>query len=208
MTELTIKKLDLDTLTNRKCATKLSKIYNAEGRIDRTRWDVVDSIAAIVTDELFVDDFGTQKNLAKAIGLSASTISKMVRASSVHELDAFRDLKMSTVFEILPIVDDSDKLTGFLTYIGAGEQCDGLDALHGMTQAEVRKALKMYLTDNCPEEVEPETVEPETVEPETVEPNVVVDTNTKIMVIDGVPFRLDDEAIIRLMDLAATLERM
>ena len=67
MLELTT--INTTELTNKKLGTQLNNIKKAVDTGNNQQWKIADAIATIVDDELFVDDFETEGNLAKVLEL-------------------------------------------------------------------------------------------------------------------------------------------
>ena len=68
-------------LTNKKLGTQLNAIKKAVDTGNNQQWKIADAIATIVDDELFVDDFETEGNLAKVLGMSRPNLNKMKKSS-------------------------------------------------------------------------------------------------------------------------------
>ena len=102
MLELTT--INTTELTNKKLGTQLNTIKKAVDTGNNQQWKIADAIATIVDNELFVDDFETEGNLAKVLGMSRPNLNKMKKASHYHkeveELNAFTLIK---VMELLVI---------------------------------------------------------------------------------------------------------
>ena len=102
MLELTT--INTTELVNKKLGTQLNNIKKAVETGNNQQWKIVDAIATIVDDELFIDDFESEKNLASVLGMSRSNLNKMKNASHYHkevsELNAFT---LSKVMELLVI---------------------------------------------------------------------------------------------------------
>ena len=82
MLELTT--INTTELTNKKLGTQLNNIKKAVDTGNNQQWKIADAIATIVDDELFVDDFETEGNLAKVLGMSRPNLNKMKKASHYH----------------------------------------------------------------------------------------------------------------------------
>ena len=78
MLELTT--INTTELTNKKLGTQLNAIKKAVDTGNNQQWKIADAIATIVDDELFVDDFETEGNLAKVLGMSRPNLNKMKKA--------------------------------------------------------------------------------------------------------------------------------
>ena len=102
MLELTT--INTTELVNKKLGTQLNNIKNAVETGNNQQWKIADAIATIVDNELFIDDFESEKNLASVLGMSRSNLNKMKNASHYHkevsELNAFT---LSKVMELLVI---------------------------------------------------------------------------------------------------------
>ena len=159
MLELTT--INTTELTNKKLGTQLNNIKKAVDAGNNQQWKIADAIATIVDDALFVDDFETEGNLAKVLGMSRPNLNKMKKASHYHkevaELNAFT---LTKVMELLVI--PQDKIVEFL---------DDYMITPSSTCREVREAVSAWkddnivadakITDSEDEEVTEDEVEPE-----------------------------------------------
>ena len=136
MLELTT--INTTELTNKKLGTQLNTIKKAVDTGNNQQWKIADAIATIVDDELFVDDFETEGNLAKVLGMSRPNLNKMKKASHYHkevaELNAFT---LTKVMELLVI--PQDEIVDFL---------DGYMITPSSTCREVREAVSAWKDDN------------------------------------------------------------
>ena len=136
MLELTT--INTTELTNKKLGTQLNAIKKAVDTGNNQQWKIADAIATIVDDELFIDDFETEGNLAKVLGMSRPNLNKMKKASHYHkeveELNAFTLIK---VMELLVI--PQDEIVDFL---------DGYMITPSSTCREVREAVSAWKDDN------------------------------------------------------------
>ena len=125
-------------LTNKKLGAQLNNIKKAVDTGNNQQWKIADAIATIVDDELFVDDFETEGNLAKVLGMSRPNLNKMKKASHYHkevaELNAFT---LTKVMELLVI--PQDEIVDFL---------DGYMITPSSTCREVREAVSEWKDDN------------------------------------------------------------
>lgn len=125
-------------LTNKKLDTQLNAIKKAVDTGNNQQWKIADAIATIVDDELFVDDFETEGNLAKVLGMSRPNLNKMKKASHYHkevaELNAFT---LTKVMELLVI--PQEEIVDFL---------DGYMITPSSTCREVREAVSAWKDDN------------------------------------------------------------
>ena len=136
MLELTT--INTTELTNKKLGTQLNTIRKAVDTGNNQQWKIADAIATIVDDELFVDDFETEGNLAKVLGMSRPNLNKMKKASHYHkevaELNAFT---LTKVMELLVI--PQEEIVDFL---------DGYMITPSSTCREVREAVSAWKDDN------------------------------------------------------------
>lgn len=136
MLELTT--INTTELTNKKLGTQLNNIKKAVDTGNNQQWKIADAIATIVDDELFIDDFETEGNLAKVLGMSRSNLNKMKKASHYHkevaELNAFT---LTKVMELLVI--PQEEIVDFL---------DGYMVTPSSTCREVREAVSAWKDDN------------------------------------------------------------
>lgn len=125
-------------LTNKKLGTQLNNIKKAVDTGNNQQWKIADAIATIVDDDLFVDDFETEGNLAKVLGMSRPNLNKMKKASHYHkevaELNAFT---LTKVMELLVI--PQEEIVDFL---------DGYMITPSSTCREVREAVTAWKDDN------------------------------------------------------------
>ena len=136
MLELTT--INTTELTNKKLGTQLNAIKKAVDTGNNQQWKIADAIATIVDEELFVDDFETEGNLAKVLGMSRPNLNKMKKASHYHkevaELNAFT---LTKVMELLVI--PQEEIVDFL---------DGYMITPSSTCREVREAVSAWKDDN------------------------------------------------------------
>ena len=136
MLELTT--INTTELVNKKLGTQLNNIKKAVETGNNQQWKIADSIATIVDDELFIDDFESEKNLASVLGMSRSNLNKMKNASHYHkevsELNAFT---LSKVMELLVI--PKEDIVAFL---------DEYMVTASSTVREVRDAVSDWKDEN------------------------------------------------------------
>ena len=159
MLELTT--INTTELTNKKLGTQLNTIKKAVDTGNNQQWKIADAIATIVDDELFVDDFETEGNLAKVLGMSRPNLNKMKKASHYHkEVAELNTFTLTKIMELLVI--PQDEIVDFL---------DGYMITPSSTCREVREAVSAWkddnivadakITDSEDEEVTEDEVEPE-----------------------------------------------
>ena len=136
MLELTT--INTTELTNKKLGTQLNNIKKAVGTGNNQQWKIADAIATIVDDELFVDDFETEGNLAKVLGMSRPNLNKMKKASHYHkEVEELNAFTLTKVMELLVI--PKEEIVDFL---------DGYMITPSSTCREVREAVLSWKDDN------------------------------------------------------------
>lgn len=136
MLELTT--INTTELTNNKLGTQLNNIKKAVDTGNNQQWKIADAIATIVDDELFVDDFETEGNLAKVLGMSRPNLNKMKKASHYHkEVEELNAFTLTKVMELLVI--PQEEIVDFL---------DGYMITPSSTCREVREAVSAWKDDN------------------------------------------------------------
>ena len=191
MLELTT--INTTDLTNKKLGTQLNNIKKAVDTGNNQQWKIADAIATIVDDELFIDDFETEGNLAKVLGMSRPNLNKMKKASHYHkdvaELNAFT---LTKVMELLVI--PQEEIVDFL---------DGYMITPSSTCREVREAVSAWKDDNIVADAEitdSEDAEDETNEKESE--STVVDEST-----ESSTSNTDDDSLAPIKNLIDTLNR-
>ena len=191
MLELTT--INTTELTNKKLGTQLNNIKKAVDTGNNQQWKIADAIATIVDDELFVDDFETEGNLAKVLGMSRPNLNKMKKASHYHkevaELNAFT---LTKVMELLVI--PQEEIVDFL---------DGYMITPSSTCREVREAVSAWKDDNIVADAEitdAEDAEDETNEKESE--STVVDEST-----ESSTSNTDDDSLAPIKNLIDTMSR-
>ena len=136
MLELTT--INTTELTNKKLGTQLNTIKKAVDTGNNQQWKIADAIATIVDDELFVDDFETEGNLAKVLGMSRPNLNKMKKASHYHkEVEELNAFTLTNVMELLVIPKE-----GIVDFL------DGYMITPSSTCREVRDAVSAWKDDN------------------------------------------------------------
>ena len=135
MLELTT--INTTELTNKKLGTQLNTIKKAVDTGNNQQWKIADAIATIVDDELFVDDFETEGNLAKVLGMSRPNLNKMKKASHYHkEVEELNAFTLTKVMELLVI--PKEEIVDFL---------EGYMITPSSTCSEVREAVSAWKDD-------------------------------------------------------------
>ena len=136
MLELTT--INTTELTNKKLGAQLNNIKKAVDTGNNQQWKIADAIATIVDDELFIDDFETEGNLAKVLGMSRPNLNKMKKASHYHkEVEELNSFTLTKVMELLVI--PQEEIVDFL---------DGYMITPSSTCREVREAVSAWKDDN------------------------------------------------------------
>ena len=100
--------LNTTELSNKKLVTQFTRINKAIETGNESKWTIADSIKTIVVDELYTEDFETEKKLADAFGMSRSNLNKMKNASIYHdEIVELSDWTVTKIMEILVIPKDA-----------------------------------------------------------------------------------------------------
>ena len=100
--------INTEELSNNKLVTQFTRINKAIETGNKSKWTIADSIKTIVVDELYTEDFETEKKLADAFGMSRSNLNKMKNASIYHdEIVELADWTVSKIMEILVIPKDA-----------------------------------------------------------------------------------------------------
>ena len=191
MLELTT--INTTELANKKLGTQLNVIKKAVDTGNNQQWKIADAIATIVDDELFIDDFETEGNLAKVLGMSRPNLNKMKKASHYHkevaELNAFT---LTKVMELLVI--PQEEIVDFL---------DGYMITPSSTCREVREAVSAWKDDNVVADAE--ITDAEDAEDETNaddSESTVVDEST-----ESSTSNTDDDSLAPIKNLIDTLNR-
>ena len=186
MLELTT--INTTELTNKKLGTQLNAIKKAVDTGNNQQWKIADAIATIVDDELFVDDFETEGNLAKVLGMSRPNLNKMKKASHYHkEVEELNAFTLTKVMELLVI--PQDEIVDFL---------DGYMITPSSTCREVREAVSAWKDDNIVADAEITDAE----DAEDAEESTVVDEATESSTSNNY-----DDALTPIKNLIDTMSR-
>lgn len=99
--------LNTTELSSKKLVTQFTRINKAIETGNKSKWTIADSIKTIIVDELYMEDFETEKKLADAFGMSRSNLNKMKNASIYHdEIVELADWTVTKIMEILVIPKD------------------------------------------------------------------------------------------------------
>ena len=191
MLELTT--INTTELANKKLCTQLNAIKKAVDTGNNQQWKIADAIATIVDDELFVDDFETEGNLAKVLGMSRPNLNKMKKASHYHkEVDELNAFTLTKVMELLVI--PQEEIVDFL---------DGYMITPSSTCREVREAVSAWKDDNIVADAEiTDAEDAEDATDENESESTVVDEST-----DSSASNTDDDSLAPIKNLIDTLNR-
>ena len=188
MLELTT--INTTELVNKKLGTQLNNIKKAVDTGNNQQWKIADAIATIVDDELFIEDFETEGNLAKVLGMSRPNLNKMKKASHYHkEVEELNAFTLTKVMELLVI--PQEEIVDFL---------DGYMITPSSTCREVREAVSAWKDDNVVADAEITDAEDAT--DETIE-----DTTEDDESIESSTSNTDDDALAPVKNLIDTLTR-
>lgn len=189
MLELTT--INTTELTNKKLGTQLNNIKKAVDTGNNQQWKIADAIATIVDDELFIDDFETEGNLAKVLGMSRPNLNKMKKASHYHkEVEELNSFTLTKVMELLVI--PQEEIVDFL---------DGYMVTPSSTCREVREAVSAWKDDNIVAEAEVKDIE-ESSESLSSDTNTGVDES-----IESSKSNTDDDSLAPIKNLIDTMNR-
>ena len=191
MLELTT--INTTELTNKKLGTQLNTIKKAVDTGNNQQWKIADAIATIVDDELFVDDFETEGNLAKVLGMSRPNLNKMKKASHYHkEVEELNAFTLTKVMELLVI--PQDEIVDFL---------DGYMITPSSTCREVREAVSAWKDDNVVADAEiTDAEDEENAKDEVEQESKEVDESTESSTSNN-----DDDAFTSIKNLIDTMSR-
>ena len=186
MLELTT--INTTELTNKKLGTQLNTIKKAVDAGNNQQWKIADAIATIVDDELFVDDFETEGNLAKVLGMSRPNLNRMKKASHYHkEVEELNAFTLAKVMELLVI--PQEEIIDFL---------DGYMVTPSSTCREVREAVSEWKDDNIVADAEITDAEDETNADDSE--STVVDEST-----ESSTSNTNDDALASIKNLIDTM---
>ena len=137
-------------LANKKLAKEVKNITTALQTIGKNKWKVADALRNVYDEELWKDDFSTDKELAAALGLSRPNMKKLVSASHYH----------NDIVEVVKNADTGDDetvkvLAGFtvsavMELLGIAKSdvvsfLDEYSITKESTCKEIREAVKLYM---------------------------------------------------------------
>ena len=188
MLELTT--INTTELVNKKLGTQLNAIKKAVDTGNNQQWKIADAIATIVDDELFIEDFETEGNLAKVLGMSRPNLNKMKKASHYHkEVEELNAFTLTKVMELLVI--PKEEIVDFL---------DGYMITPSSTCREVREAVSAWKDDNVVADAEITDAEEAT--DETREDNTEGDESN-----ESSTSNTDEDALAPIKNMINTMTR-
>lgn len=188
MLELTT--INTTELTNKKLGTQLNNIKKAVDTGNNQQWKIADAIATIIDDELFIDDFETEGNLAKVLGMSRPNLNKMKKASHYHkEVEELNAFTLTKVMELLVIPKE-----GIVDFL------DGYMITPSSTCREVREAVSAWKDDNIVADAE--ITDAEDAEDEVEQESNIVDETTESSTSNP-----NDDALASIKNLIDTMSR-
>lgn len=196
MLELTT--INTTELTNKKLGTQLNAIKKAVDTGNNQQWKIADAIATIVDDELFIDDFETEGNLAKVLGMSRPNLNKMKKASHYHkEVEELNAFTLTKVMELLVI--PQEEIVDFL---------DGYMITPSSTCREVREAVSAWKDDNIVADAEiTDAEDAENVADEAELESKVVDEETNEEAIEETNESDTQSTFDAVLEMVDTLEK-
>lgn len=162
--EITITNMNTE-ITDKALNKELTNIKRAVEAGNKASWTVASAFHNIVVGELFTTDFGSLGNLAQAIGVSKSVISRNVNGYAIASKLSLMHWTLASVIELLPIcskypIEELNKI------------CQHLQAEGVPSRNKVRDYVKQLLTqDTAPAEEDTEPTEEDT---------EVVDTQSRV----------------------------
>lgn len=136
-------------LANKKLAKEVKNIAAALQTIGKNKWKVADALRNVYDDELWKDDFSTDKELATALGLSRPNMKKLVCASHYHN-DIVEVVKNADTGENDTVkVLDGFTVSAVMELLGVAKSdvaafLDEYSITKESTCREIRDAVKLY----------------------------------------------------------------
>ena len=167
----------VNALTNKELKKDLITMSNAVINGKKSSWTYAFALDKIVKGEEFKDDFKTITKLSQFIGTSKATVSQITnavdfikRANLVEYTDKHKPI-LDTIPCTVAIAYLFSTMTSedFINFIIWLKEEKEIETPYNLTQAEARKLIKEFFTDEEAETEEAETEEAETEEAETEE---------------------------------------
>lgn len=191
----TVQKVEL---ANKELGKQIAIITEAIRMGKNAQWDVVFAVNEILAEELWEDDFDTQKEFAEFMNLSNASISQYKGALLFLKATGISYDKLSVgnayLLSTFILADEESGTYDVQEYIEFEEWCkeNGIDLLN-LTQKSLRNAIADFRSkDNAvDDEIEDEDVETESAEDsEETKVNVTIHTGDK-----SIEYALNDEQI-------------
>ena len=163
MVEYEIGRLDKVELSNKELNKQVAIIEKALVIGKKAQWDLTFAVTEIIDNELWEDDFDTQKDFASYMNLSNASISQYkgaVRFITATGADP-KNISVGNAYLLSTMVEVVEDKTGisynFSEYLAFEKYCteNGIDLLH-LTQAGLKQAIKDFRN---PEEATEEATE-------------------------------------------------
>ena len=144
-------------LANKKLAKEVKGIATALQTIGKNKWKVADALRNVYDEELWKDDFSTDKELAAALGMSRPNMKKLVSASHYHN-DIVEVVKNADTGEDETVkVLDGYTVSAVMELLGIAKSdvvsfLDEHNITKDSTCKEIREAVKLY-KDGAEEDV-------------------------------------------------------
>lgn len=179
-------------LANKELGKKVDIILKANRQVMASQWDLTFALTDILFDELWTDDFETQKDFATFVGLSSGSISQYKGARRFLDLSGADKTKysvansylLSTLIVEKECADGSFYDTSKLVEFQKWAVENGLDLEH-ISQKALRTAISNFL--NPIEEVEETKTSAEDVEEAETSAEEVAEITPFEMVVNTLP---------------------
>lgn len=130
-------------LTNKELSKEVKTIIIAKNDIENNRWMVAGSIATILNDDLWKDDFESQKQFAQALGFDNSTITEMKKAYN-YAVENGVDTDMWTIGKVYQLSKVSDRERFMEWLAGIENPITSLEELAKLSDKAVKTLVHEY----------------------------------------------------------------
>lgn len=141
MEELTIINSQEVSFVNKQFGVEVDKINRAITSHNKSNWIIADAVRKIIEEELFVDDFKTEKDLADFMGMSRPNLNKLKNASAKRvgvDNDCLDGFTVAQVMEMAKV--ENIDIPTFLK---------GYNVSPNSTIQSIREAVQCYKEDNA-----------------------------------------------------------
>lgn len=183
-------------LSNKELGKQIAIITKAIRLGKKAQWDVVFAIDEIIAEELWEDDFDSQKEFAEYMNLSNASISQykgamlFINATGInHDMLSVGNAYLLSSFIL---EDEKNKTYDINEYLEFEEWCkeNGIDLLN-LTQKSLRNAISEFRSkDEAIDEKEVDATEETSEELEECDSNVVIRSDSK-----EIKFALTEEQV-------------